>query len=82
MSGKVMGMLKDLKPKGNELYFTDALDRLAENGELLATCFEGERYDVGDKLGYIKANVEIALKSEEIGTDVAEYVKELSKRLK
>lgn len=82
MSGKVMGMLKDLKPKGNELYFTDALDRLAENGELLATCFEGERYDVGDKLGYIKANVEIALKSEEIGTDVAEYIKELSKRLK
>lgn len=81
MSGKVMEILKTLKPKGNEIYFTDALEILAKNGELLATCFEGERYDVGDKLGYIKANVELALKSEEIGNETAEFIKELAKRL-
>lgn len=82
LSGKVMGMLKNLKPRNNEIYLTDALDELAKNGELLASCFEGKRYDVGDKFGYIKANVELALKSEEIGKETADYIKELAERLK
>ena len=81
ISGKVMSMLKTLKPRNNEIYFTDALDALAENGELLASGFEGKRYDVGDKLGYIKANVEFALKSNEIGEDTKEFIKELANRL-
>ena len=78
-----MGMLKNLKPKqgSNEIYLTDALDELAANGELLASTFEGERYDVGDKLGYIRANVEYALRSEEIGEDVKRYIMELASRL-
>ena len=38
--------LKTLKPHGSEIYLTDALDVLAENGELLASCFEGKRYEV------------------------------------
>ena len=82
MSSGVMNMLKELTPKGHELYFTDVLDRLAKSGDLLASCFEGERYDVGDKLGYLKANVEFALKSSEIGNEVKEYIKELFVRLK
>ncbi|MBO7345185.1 MAG: UTP--glucose-1-phosphate uridylyltransferase [Clostridia bacterium] len=82
LSGEVMGMLKTLKPHGNEIYLTDALKVLAERGDLLASCFEGERYDVGDKLGYIKANVALALKSEELGSDVAEYIKNLAETLK
>lgn len=82
LSGKVMGMLKTLKPRNNEIYLTDALDTLAENGELLASCFEGKRYDVGDKFGYIKANVEFALMSKEIGEDTSAYIKELAKNLK
>lgn len=81
LSGEVMGMLKKLTPKGNELYLTDVLEDLAKRGDLLASTFEGARYDVGDKLGYIKANIEFALKSDEIGSDTAEYVKELAKRL-
>lgn len=82
-SGKVMGMLKNLKPKqcSNEIYLTDALDELASNGELLASTFEGERYDVGDKFGYIRANVEYALRSKEIGEDVKRYIKELATKL-
>jgi UTP--glucose-1-phosphate uridylyltransferase len=47
----------------------------------MASTFEGDRYDVGDKFGYVKANVEIALKSKEIGQDVKEYIKELANRL-
>lgn len=82
LSGEVMGMLKSLKPHGNEIYLTDALDTLAKDGKLLASCFEGERYDVGDKLGYVKANVELALKSKEIGKDLKEYLIGLVERLK
>lgn len=82
LSGEVMGMLKSLKPRNNEIYLTDALDELAANDKLLASCFEGERYDVGDKFGYIRANVEFALMSEEIGEETAKYIKELAKKLK
>ncbi len=82
MSGEVMGILKTLKPRGNEIYFTDALDILAKQNKLVASGFECERYDVGDKLGYITANVECALKSKEIGEETKKYILELAERLK
>lgn len=81
LSGEVMGMLKNLEPRNNEIYLTDALDRLAEDSKLLASCFDGKRYDVGDKFGFIKANIEIALDNEEIGEQTAEYIKALAKEL-
>ena len=81
LSGKVMGMLKNLEMKGSELCFTDALDVLAENGELLAAPFEGKRYDVGDKLGYVKANVEFAARNAELGEEIREYLREFVKTL-
>ncbi|MDY6367036.1 MAG: UTP--glucose-1-phosphate uridylyltransferase [Clostridia bacterium] len=80
-SGKLMGMLKKLTPRNGEIYLTDALDELAANGELLASNFEGKRYDVGDKAGFIKANVEFALKSEETGEEIAAYIKEIASKL-
>lgn len=81
LSGEVLGMIKNLRMKGSELYFTDALDELAEKGELLAAPFEGKRYDVGDKLGYVKANVEFAVRSKELGWEIREYLKEFVKTL-
>ncbi len=81
LSGEVMGKLKKLKPRNNEIYLTDVLDELAENKKLLASTFEGKRYDVGDKLGYIKANVEFALRSNEIGDETKKYIKELAKNI-
>ena len=81
LSGEVMGKLKKLTPRNNELYLTDVLDELADRGDLLASGFEGIRYDVGDKLGYVKANVEFALRSSELGEDVKSYVKELAEKL-
>ncbi|MBQ9485282.1 MAG: UTP--glucose-1-phosphate uridylyltransferase [Clostridia bacterium] len=81
LAGGVMEKLKKLKPRNNEIYLTDVLDELAAKGELLASCFNGIRYDVGDKLGYIKANVEYALRSAEIGEQVKAYVKELAEKL-
>ncbi len=81
LSGEVMGMLKKLTPRNNELYLTDVLDELAENKQLLASCFEGERFDVGDKFGYVRANLAMALKSQEIGSQTAELIKELAEKL-
>jgi len=81
LDGEVLEMLKTLKPRNNEIYLTDALSSLAHDGKLLATEFEGIRYDVGDKFGFIKANVEYALRSEEIGKDVKDYIIDLAKKL-
>ena len=81
LSGEILSMLTKLTPRNNEIYLTDALDTLAKDGKLLATTFEGIRYDVGDKFGYIKANVEYALRHSEIGDLTKEYIKDLAKKL-
>ena len=47
--------------KGNEIQLTDAIDRLAKDKEVYAYDFEGQRYDVGDKKGFLQAQVEFAL---------------------
>lgn len=77
----VVSQVEKLKPKGFEICFTDALQILATEGNLLATDFEGERFDVGDKLGYVKANVKIALEKAETKEGVCEFIKELSNEL-
>lgn len=81
LSGEIMCMLKKLQPRNNEIYLTDALKELACRGDLLASEFEGTRYDVGDKFGYIKANVEYALRSKELKSQVTEYIKEIAEKL-
>lgn len=81
IAGGIMEKLKKLTPRNGELYFTDVLDELAAKGELLASCFEGKRYDVGDKFGYVKANVEFALKNADTREEVKEYIKELAEKL-
>lgn len=68
-------------PEGTELYFTGTLSRLAGEGRLMAQDFDGIRYDMGNKLGIMKANCEIALKHPEIGADFKEYIKKLAATL-
>ena len=75
-------MLEKLTPRNNEIYLTDALDQLSARGDLLACVCYDDRYDVGDKFGFIKANIDFSLKSKEIGEDVKNYILELSDRLK
>ena len=81
LSGEVMGMLKKLKPRNNEIFLTDVLDELADEKKLVASCFEGKRYDVGDKFGYISANLEYALRSPETKEQTIEFIKELASKL-
>lgn len=63
--------------KGNELQFTDALNSLCSTSGVWAYEFEGKRYDMGDKLGAMKATVEFALKNPELGDGFREYLSSL-----
>jgi UTP--glucose-1-phosphate uridylyltransferase len=63
---------------GGELQLTDGLRGLLQAGEkIFGYAFEGKRHDTGDKLGFLKATVEFALKREDMGKQFAEYLKTL-----
>lgn len=79
---EVLSLLKTLKPHGREICPTDAYDELAREGKVVAVRYDGRRYDVGDKLGYVKANAEFALMSDEIGDDAKTYFINLAEKLK
>ncbi len=62
---------------GGEIQLTDAIAKLLEKERVLAYEFEGKRYDCGDKLGYLIATVEYALKHPELKDGFAEYLRDL-----
>jgi UTP--glucose-1-phosphate uridylyltransferase len=63
---------------GGELQLTDGLRGLLSAGEkIFGYTFEGKRHDAGDKLGFLKATVEFALKRPDLGPDFAEYLRTL-----
>ena len=66
---------------GNELQLTDAMKVLATKGKMMGVDFSGTRYDMGNKLGILKANIEVGLNHEEIGDELREYIKKLAKTL-
>ncbi len=75
---EIFSILEDTKPgKNGEIQLTDALKKLAIQQKMYAYRFEGKRYDVGDKLGFLKATVEFALQREDLGEDFKNYLKEL-----
>ena len=62
---------------GNEIQLTDAIAELRKTEEIYAYSFEGRRYDCGSKIGYLEANVEIALQHEEMADAFRQYLKAL-----
>jgi UTP--glucose-1-phosphate uridylyltransferase len=70
---------KTIKPgKGNELWLVDAINALRSNHKIYAREIEnGKYYDTGNKLEYLKANIDFALKREDISTPLKEYLKSL-----
>lgn len=72
---------KTLPGAGNEIQLTDAMKTLAKTEGMIAVDFEGIRYDIGNKLGIMKAYVELGLNHPEIGADFYEYLKTFSKKL-
>ena len=80
ISPSVFEILEHTQPgKGGEIQLTDALKQLATIEPVWAYCFDGKRYDVGDKLGFLKATVEFALRREDLGPKFKEYLTNLMK---
>jgi UTP--glucose-1-phosphate uridylyltransferase len=63
---------------GGELQLTDGMRELLKREKIYGYRFEGKRHDAGDKLGFLKATVEFALKREDLGNDFREYLKSLA----
>lgn len=68
---------KQEKGAGGEIQLTDAIQQLNQIQRVFAYDFEGKRYDVGEKIGFIKTTIEFALQHEDLQKDVLDYMKEL-----
>lgn len=78
LTPQIFDFLETQKPgAGGEIQLTDAINSLNEIQRVFAYDFEGERFDVGDKFGFIKTTMQFALKHPEIKEDVAKLVDEL-----
>jgi len=62
---------------GGEIQLTDAIEALRKEEPVYAYAFEGKRYDCGSKLGYLEANVELALQHDELKEEFCAYLKNL-----
>ena len=75
---EIFDCLERTKPgRGGEIQLTDALRLMAKESGLLAYIYEGKSYDAGDKLGFLKATVEIGMENPEFGEDFREYLRAL-----
>jgi len=75
----IMDKLKTTKRgAGNEIQLTDAIAELRKSEEIYAYSFEGRRFDCGSKVGYLEANVEIALEHDEMAEDFKNYLRNLN----
>lgn len=75
---EIFGLLDTVKPgKNGEIQLTDGLKVLAKRGPIYGYIVEGKRYDAGDKLGFLKATVEFALKNPDLGNDFRRYLSNL-----
>ena len=78
---RIFDILENTTPgKGGEIQLTDALLELMSEEAMYAYDFEGRRYDVGDKLGFLEATVEYALRRPELREGFIEYLNNLSEK--
>ena len=84
ISPEIFEILEHTQPgKGGEIQLTDGLKELALREEMYAYIFEGKRYDVGNKLGFLEATVEFALRRKELRKEFLDYlVKTIGKEIK
>lgn len=78
LSGEIFKYLETTEPgKGGEIQLTDAiLKMINDNQKVVAYNFQGKRYDIGNKIGLLKANIEFGLRNEETKDDLIKYLKE------
>lgn len=79
LTPEIFASLEAIEPgAGGEIQLTDGLKHLLRNRPIYGYRFEGTRYDAGDKLGFLKATVEFALKRYDLGAEFRQYLKTLS----
>ncbi|MBW3657617.1 MAG: UTP--glucose-1-phosphate uridylyltransferase GalU [Actinobacteria bacterium] len=77
LPGEIFGVLADTPPgRGDEIQLTDALKTMADDEPIIAVRFDGIRHDVGDKLGFLKATVMMALERDDLGPDFRAWLTE------
>ncbi|EGD48192.1 UTP-glucose-1-phosphate uridylyltransferase [Ruminiclostridium papyrosolvens DSM 2782] len=82
ISPRIFEFLQSATPgKNGEIWLTDALQKLMEQEAMYAFDFEGDRYDVGDRIGFLKATVEYALKREELKDEFTAFLKHKMEQL-
>jgi len=73
---EIFDAMKNTKPGvNNELQIADSINILCQTQQVYACAFKGKRYDIGDKLGYVQAIIDFALKNEELKSGISEYIK-------
>ena len=78
LTPEIFDSLEKIEPgAGGEVQLTDALRHLLRNRPIYGLKFDGTRYDAGDKLGFLKATVEFALKRQDLGEPFRQYLKSL-----
>jgi UTP--glucose-1-phosphate uridylyltransferase len=83
LTPEIFDALRETQPgAGGEIQLTDALAILAKEQTVYAYRFEGERYDIGKKLDYLKATVELAADREDLGPEVRAFLVDLVQRKK
>lgn len=82
-SADIISYLENTAPgKNNEIQLTDAMRTMLSDKAYYGVKFDGKRYDVGNKLDFIKTNIEFALKKEDIGADLKQWIIELAQSWK
>ena len=79
---EIFDVLAKTKPgKGNEIQLTDAIDTLNQTQRVFAREYKGDRYDVGNKFGWVKTNIEYGLNHPQVKDELREYIKDLGAKL-
>lgn len=82
LTPEIFSILETQKPgAGNEVQLTDAIDTLNKTQRVFAHEFTGDRYDVGDKFGFMKTSIDYALKHPQVKDDLKQYIINLGKQL-
>jgi UTP--glucose-1-phosphate uridylyltransferase len=83
LTPEIFDMLRETAPdKGGEVQLTDAINALAQQQTVYAYVFEGVRYDIGKKLDYLRATVELAIDREDLGPEFRAILSDLVQRKK
>jgi len=80
---EIMEILKQAKPSlGGEIQLTDSMKVLCDKVGLNAMTFKASRFDAGDKLGYLQANIELGLRNPELQAGLRDYILQVSEKIK